>query len=610
MIKIDTIKLGEITMINKIKSFITDNQKDLKYILVLTIFLLIISIPKLLIQYNVGIGNWDTYLYLENGRNAAKMGWGDVPSIAPVLPMILSKMFLLAGTPYQEAIFNIDVVFYIIGVLSFYLLLRLKFNGSTSLLGSIIFATFTLLFSWVAIGGNDIIGVTGTILTVYLFIVAHRHNPKFYLLAFPIAAYAFLSRYTAGVMIFTIIFYLIISKVRLKEIKYIIVGGILGVISVGWFLYQFNLHLGTPFPFLGQFSGTVSNTVVMDSGYLPDSWYYINHIPNYLISYVPNVHIFNAIVNPMGNIPSLFSYLYIVLLVLGFAFIIHKVYMAVKNSDKKLNNIDKMSLCLSLVLLVAFLFTLGSISYIYSSVIFLIALFILWKVFEPYQIKNLDYELVMISLFVTYLIFQSILFTKNDRYFITVLPFIAYFITYAFDSLFNHVRKLDDGIKVEHVLKGIFIMALLLNTMLFISQIPTDNHYADIEDACQWLSENRNFNNSTYIHSDNWPAVGWYLNMYCQRGVINTSNISQRISFAEEILEVAPHHMSSSYYIDTTSQIKYDYPGLTLIKIIGSVGIYENNYAKYGIDYLKTEEYNRQIRNEIEEYNRTRGSYE
>lgn len=595
-------------MINNIKSFITDNQKDLKIIFALTIFLLIITIPKLLAQYNLGIGNWDTYLYLENGRNFAKMGWGDVPSIAPVLPMILSKMFLLAGHPYQEAIFNIDALFYIIGVVSFYLLLRLRFNENSSLLGSIIFATFTLLYSWVAIGGNDIIGVTGTILTVYLIIIAHKYNHKFYLLAFPIAAYAFLSRYTAGVMIFTILFYFVISKVRFKEIKYIVLGGILGVISVGWFLHQFYIHLGTPFPFLGQFSGTVSNTVVMDSGYLPDSWYYIKHIPNYLVSYVPNVDTFNAIVNPMGNIPSIFSYLYILLFVLGLAFLVFHVYKNVKNSAYDLDNIRKLLICGSLLLFVVFLFSLGSISYIYSSIIFLAVLFILWKVFEQYDIKNFDYDLVMISLFVTYLIFQSILFTKNDRYFITVLPFIAYFIIYALDTLFIHVRKLDDGIKVQNVLIGIFIIALLANTLLFVSEIPSGNDYDDIGDACNWLRENRIINNTTYIHSDNWPAVTWYLNVYGQRGVINTSNVSERILFAEEILTYSPHHMASSYFIDTTSQEKYDYPGLTLIKVIDSVGIYENNYARYGNEYLKTDEYNHRIKQEIEEFNRTRDS--
>ncbi|MBR0473002.1 MAG: glycosyltransferase family 39 protein [Methanosphaera sp.] len=596
-------------MINNIKTFITDNKKDLLYILALSIFLLIITIPKLYAQYNIGIGNWDTYLYLENGRVFAKMGWGDVPSIAPVLPIILSKMFLIAGHTYKEAIFNIDAVFYIIGILSFYLLLRLKFNENISFIGSVIFSTFTLLYSWVAIGGNDIIGVTGTILTVYLFIIAHKFNHKWYLLAFPIAAYAFLSRYTAGVMIFTLLFYLIINRVNLHEIKHIIVGGILGVISVSWFLYQFYIHLGTAFPFLGQFSGTVSNTVVLDSGFLPDSWYYINHLPNYLMSYVPNVDTFNAIVNPMGNMPSIIAYAYILLFLLGFILLFYKLYDAVKSSKHELNGISKIGIGLSLVLFIIFLFTLGSISYIFSSVIFLIILFIYWKVLEPYDIKDLDYELVMISLFVTYLIFQSILFTKNDRYFITVLPFIAYFITYAIDSLFTYLSKYEHGIKLRKIATVVIVLALLFNTLLFVGEIPTRNDYEDIGDACEWLFENRHINNTTYVHSDNWPAVTWYLNIYAQRGVINTSNVSARVKFAEEILTYSPEHQPSSYYLDTTSSVKYDYPGLNLIKQVGSVGIYENKYLNKGYDYLRTEDYNNKLRNDINEYNRTHDNY-
>jgi len=83
------------SMLNNIKNFINKNRKDLFYVLILIGLLLVISIPRLMTQYNISIANWDTYLYLENGRNFAKMGWGDVPSIAPVLPMIISKFYLL-----------------------------------------------------------------------------------------------------------------------------------------------------------------------------------------------------------------------------------------------------------------------------------------------------------------------------------------------------------------------------------------------------------------------------------------------------------------------------------------------------------------------------------
>lgn len=594
-------------MINSVKNFITDNKKDLSYVAVLVIFLLIISIPKLLAQYHIGIGNWDTYLYLENGRNFAKMGWGDVPSISPVLPMILSKMFLIAGHPYQEAIFNIDVVFYIVGVVTFYLLLRLKFNHNTSLVGSIVYATFTLLYSWVAIGGNDIIGVTGTILTIYLIVVSHRYNNRLYFLALPIAAYAFLSRYTAGVMIFSIAFYWLMRKTGLKEILHIIIGGILGVIGIGWFLYQFHKHLGTPFPFLGQFSGTVSNTVVMDSGFLPDSWYYVKHIPNYLTSYVPNVTTFNAIVNPMGNIPSIVAYVYILLLVMAFVLIFYRAVKCVKDNDLTFSNKNKVLAALSVVLLIVFLLTLGSVSYITSIVTFLASLYLIWTALKEYEIANLDFELLMLSLLVIYLVFQSILFTKNDRYFITVLPFIAYFITCSLDWIFEKLDSLKviKDVPVSKILSAVIILGLLANTLFFVSVLPTDNDYADIGDACQWLSENENITNNTVCYSDNWPAVTWYLNIYCQRGVPNTRDVDYQAKFSEEILTRNSTHMASCYYIDATNAEKVDYPGMIKLEGFDTVEIYKNRYLdEYGYDYTYTEDYKKKLKEEINEFKR------
>lgn len=590
-------------MLNFVRNFITDNKKDLLFIAFLSLFLLIISVPKLMAQYNIGIGNWDTYLYLENGRNFAKMGWGDVPSISPVLPMILSKMFLIAGHPYHEAIFNIDVVFYIIGVITFYLLLRIKFNYNTSLVGSIVYATFTLLYSWVAIGGNDIIGVTGTILTIYLILIAHRYDNRAYYIALPIAAYAFLSRYTAGVMIFSIAFYWLVNRVDLKEIKHIIIGGILGVISVSWFLYQFNLHLGTPFPFLGQFSGTVSNTVVMDSGFLPDSWYYIKHIPNYLISYVPNVKTFNAIVNPMGNIPSIFSYVYIGLFVLAFVLLFYKVAKNVKENELPFSTKSGLLLLPSIILMIMFLFSLGSVSYIISIIMFLASLYIVWIILRPYKIKNLDYELLMISLLVIYLVFQSILFTKNDRYFITVLPFIAYFITYTLDWVFEKVDVLAflGNIPLSRILSALIIIGLLANTLFFVSVIPTDNDYEDIGYACKWLAEHEDVNNSTLCYSDNWPAVSWYLNIFCQRGVPNVTDADYQWKFSEEILTRNDTHQASIYYIDATNALKVDYPGMIKLEGFDTVQIYKNKYADaYGSDYIYTQEYQRELKEEID----------
>ncbi len=598
-------------MINSIKRFFNDNKIELGYIVLLVAMLLIISIPKLLAQYDIGIANWDTYLYLENGRNFAKMGFGDVSSIAPVLPMILSKLFLLADHTYARAIFNVDVVFYIIGSVCFYLLLRLRFSRNTSLVGSMIYSTFTLLYSWVAIGGNDIIGTSGTILTIYLVLLANKKNTMIYYVAIPIAAYAFLSRYTAGIMIFSIIFLLLINRINLREIRDIIIGSIIGVISILYFLNQFNKILGTPFPFLGQFSGTVSNAEVMDAGFLPDVWYYIVHIPNYLSSTIPPGTTFNALVNPMGNIPTTLAGIYIILAVIGFILLFTSFAKIVKNSDIKFLNRKRIILIVTAVILsILTIATVNDISYILTDLLIFLVLGIIWLLLDEYDIKNLDYDLFMISLFLFYITFESILTTKNDRYFIAVLPFIAYFITNAISRIYgyinNHTIKFNN-IKITTIISLVVVVFLVVNTFSFYNTIPEENDYSDLPVAFNWLEEyDHNLNNYTIVYSDNWPAATWYLNLYVLRGMPDYSNESGIFDFSVEILSQNNTHHAATYYVDTGSHEEIDYPGLTLIKTIGDVRIYENTYVLENNNAsVETDEYINYINKTFDDYNKT-----
>lgn len=569
-------------MLDNIKTFIIKNKKDLQYILLLTLILLILSIPKLLIQYHVGIANWDTYLYLENGRNFAKMGWGDVQSIAPVLPMIIAKIFLITHKVDYHVIFNVDVVFYIIGVISLYLLLRYKFDYNTSLLGSIIYATFTLLYSWVAIGGNDIIGVSGTILTMYLILASNKYNNKLYILAFIIAGYSFLARYTAGVMIFAILFFLIVNRLKIKEISYLILGAIAGLISIVWFLDNFNKVLNTPFPFLEQFTGTVKNTPVLDSGYLPNPWYYIEHLPNYLSSVVTD-NSFNSIVNPMGNTPTILSYIYIILMILGFISIIYLIYRKVK-SNKKIKFTQKkyLMLLLAVMLFIGCGLTLNNVSYIITTIILLVGLVLLYFALEDYNIERFDYELMMFYLLLIYVIFQSILSTKNDRYFITVLPFIAYFITCAIGWIYEYIDryKLNNNfnIKVSDIISIVLIILLVGNSLVFASSIGDENEYEGIGEASQWLENYDNITNQSIIFSDNWPAMTWYLNIFVQRGIFNPTNNSDSLLFVYNILAENDTHHAAAYYVDTHNNVKGEYKGLTKIYEKDNIVIYENSY--------------------------------
>lgn len=195
------------------------------------------------------------------------------------------------------------------------------------------------------------------------------------------------------------------------------------------------------------------------------------------------------------------------------------------------------------------LITIGNISYIFSSLISLICLCIFYHLLNDYNIENIDIDFTMLELFIIYLVFQSILFTKNDRYFITVLPFIAYFITYSLNEIFI---KLDERFKwnktkVSKIITALIILFLLSNTLVFANNVPEENDYADIKDACEWLKNYDNITNNTLIHSDDWPGVSWYMNIFCQRGVPDTSNASSIAEFSrkfcQEIIVIMQVHI-------------------------------------------------------------------
>ena len=77
-------------MINGIKTFARENKSEIFYFTVLLIALLVIAIPKWQLQHSINISNWDSYIYLDNGRSFAGMGWGDLPQIAPFVSFLLS----------------------------------------------------------------------------------------------------------------------------------------------------------------------------------------------------------------------------------------------------------------------------------------------------------------------------------------------------------------------------------------------------------------------------------------------------------------------------------------------------------------------------------------
>ena len=75
-------------------------------------------------------------------------------------------------------------------------------------------------------------------------------------------------------------------------------------------------------------------------------------------------------------------------------------------------------------------------------------------------------------------------------------------------------------------------------------------YFNDIEEAYLWLKDyDPTINNTTVTYSDNWPAIGWYFNIYTQRGVPDVKNSSSIWEFSKYILSQNKSHYPASYYI-------------------------------------------------------------
>lgn len=124
------------------------------------------------------------------------------------------------------------------------------------------------------------------------------------------------------------------------------------------------------------------------------------------------------------------------------------------------------------------------------------------------------------------------------------------------------------------------VLFLLGNSLCYNNNIPEENHFNNIQQACKWFDDNCEFDNTTVIYSDNWPAVSWYLNVYCRRGVPDVTMENTTWTFTKNILKSNDEHEPASFYIDTNNENKMDYVGLSKIKSINDVQIYQNTYEK------------------------------
>ena len=188
------------------------------FLAVLIIIVSLITYSRVTIQIETGPVS-DTCDFLSNALVFAGQDGGYSDLIRPPFFSFLLSFIFRLGYISTNAIFVLDGLFYLFGVVGLYLLLKHRFNAIESFLGSLIYATFPYLLFIMGFGLSDIASVSLTIWTIYFTILAIEKDSRFFYLLFPFIMLAFLTRYNIALIIFPIFLFIFLNNDKINNFK-------------------------------------------------------------------------------------------------------------------------------------------------------------------------------------------------------------------------------------------------------------------------------------------------------------------------------------------------------------------------------------------------------
>lgn len=534
------------------------------------------------VQMRIGVPYWDVYNYLNNAIIFAGMGGENINTInylSPLVPFLTSLVFRM-GYVSINAIFIISAIFFILGVLGLYFILKERFNPIQSLSGTLIFISFPVVLSWAVSGCTDIPGISLSISSILFLVIGLKKDSRFLYLILPTMVMAFMVRYISGLIILPMSLYILMNYDDIKQLKNLkkILAGIvleLGVLIAGLAYFFTRLKTGDSVFSLFISIASSSFTGVNDVAHNTNVLYYILNLLNY-ISIGPFWGTYQQIMNPSQGLPSLLSYFLVSIVILGLIIYFQKIFLkkGIFKDNCILNvvNLLKISLvaALLMILVASFiyqLFVLGEIGLF--ALLFVLYWFLVRKKSGSVK-ENLKMDVMFLSWFGAYLIFQSILPLKVDRYFITMAPALAYFIVLG---LSESIPLIESKIKLINVKSGliyVFIALIFLScsTATFFGHSPKKTFTIDIEHSCQWINSSDLVYKDKVICSDYPNAVNWYLKKEIKGGYPRLYNDN------DDKFEDYLKKIDADYYIETTRKAHPKIKGYRIIKTFGVVAVY------------------------------------
>ncbi len=486
------------------------SRNDFSYLLILTVFSIIVT--YVLIDHNLNLGIYcsDVFVYLTNSLTFAGFKSSNVYLyLSPLICFLTSLLFRL-GFLSETSLYAVTGIFCILGNIGIYVFLKNRFSSLLSLCGAFLFGAFSLNLLWWANGTLDIPAVTLSIWTILFTVLAIDKDSKYYILAIPLLVLAIFTRYTALFLIPLILLYYLsyhdfftnfdllfndreglFAKVKsyLKgnEFRNILKSFALAVVLIMIFsalILSFGSHLS----FLTQSSTFASGSKgeVIDNAYTTDTLFYLHDFPNFIFSDFVS---FDDVI-PVLNGSNFVSYFLIGLFALGIIIFIYGLFKhdhksKIKNGDgrssKYSNKHFKSFAWILFVLLLIASFLSFKINSLITLTILLVDFVILFAILKKNGFDREVYSLniLMLAWFLVYFIFFTFLNIKVNRYIITVFPAFIYFAIYALSHILDWAKEHKLEFKSKNILSIIPIILIVFCIFSAMSFPATVNYNED-----------------------------------------------------------------------------------------------------------------------------------
>lgn len=509
-------------------------------------------------QNIIGISYWDIFVYLNNAMLFSHINIGSQLSVPPILSLITSIPFQM-GFISELTLFCVSGVLFVFLMIGIYVLFNYRFKREYSFIASIIFSMTSLVVTWAVSGSNDLPSLAFAIWAIIFTIKAVNEDFKYYYPAFGLFLLSFFTRFTGGFVLIVMICYILLNRKKVmgqltkKNIIQFVLFFLLvfAVISVIYYSYLGGI------PFISQFI-EVSNSNQVSSvnvGYELNTFYYIEHLPQFISSYSVNDLYFSSL-STVYNTPTPLAYVILLLSVAGMILFVAKIF----NEDNREDKSFKYKIALLAIICIFIIISYSHISYLITELLFIALVLLLYKLL-PNKLNKID--LLMILWMGIFIILHSYHPVKVDRYIVTIIIPIIYFMIIAADNISHY---LNNNKVTLSILTIIMILMIAFNASYMQSITHENPHTTEEKRATQWLKDYDNNLTTENISSDRGVVFSWYLKKYVY------TTIPRVLANGNESLEDKLDSINAKYYIDSSSN---------LTGIEGYHRIYSNNNSQY-----------------------------